>query len=421
MSALVRESQALKKTVIGIGVALCVAPFFVSAQSNDSSRMLLEMQSMRQEIAELRDMVERQQYELRKLQNPPRRPGPPAVNESVSRDPGESDGQPVQGAYTSDGSLPAEGSYSTEGTRPADGSYPAEGSNRLPAPGAGANESGWATNNIPNNAPTAPSQSTAAGDRSAYDRPFENAGNGAPVSESPIDVPPVQGGSSYPPVVDRSIGSSAENEIGSRAQEGINAATVPTKTQNPNVAQGTDPYRNNPNPSSRPINEAPVNPASRPQEIPSNTAANAPFVDGGGVIAVPRADANTGSAALSEQDYYQQGFELLKKSEHEEAVSVFEQQIKAYPQGEYADDAYYWIAESMYVNRKLDESKANFKAIIDGYRQSTRLPDALLKTAYIEQEQGNVIEARILLQEIMQFHPSSNAAISAKNRLADLK
>ena len=37
----------------------------------------------------------------------------------------------------------------------------------------------------------------------------------------------------------------------------------------------------------------------------------------------------------------------------------------------------------------------------------------MLKTAYIEQEQGNQIEARILLQEIIQFHPRSNAAISA--------
>jgi len=189
-----------------------------------------------------------------------------------------------------------------------------------------------------------------------------------------------------------------------------------------------------------------VAPSRNPQQVPNDS--RAPY--NAGVIAVPNgvdgqvisdnqakasselgnaapanAKANTSNngaidAALSEQDYYQQGFELLKKSEHEEAVSVFKQQVASYPQGEYADDAYYWIAESMYVNRKLDESKANFKAIIDGYKQSPRLPDALLKTAYIEQEQGNEIEARILLQEIMQFHPRSNAAISAKNRLAQL-
>jgi len=123
---------------------------------------------------------------------------------------------------------------------------------------------------------------------------------------------------------------------------------------------------------------------------------------------------------ISENDYYQQGFNLLKESKHAEAVTVFQQQIKSYPQGDRADDAYYWIAESMYVNRKLDISKENFKAIVQGYPKSERLPDAMLKLAYIEQEQGNIIETRILLQEIMQFHPNSDAALSAKNKLSEL-
>ena len=110
----------------------------------------------------------------------------------------------------------------------------------------------------------------------------------------------------------------------------------------------------------------------------------------------------------------------MKKSEHEQAVDVFKQQIASHPNGDYADDAHYWIAESLYVNRDLSESKRYFKSIVDNYQQSSRVPDAMLKTAYIEQEQGNKIEARILLQEIIQFHPRSNAAISAKNRLANL-
>ena len=123
---------------------------------------------------------------------------------------------------------------------------------------------------------------------------------------------------------------------------------------------------------------------------------------------------------LAEQDYYQQGFDLLKQSEHEKAINVFNVQLTNYPKGDLADDANYWIAESMYVNRELDMSKQFFKTIIDDFSQSPRLPDAMLKTAYIEQEQGNQIEARILLQEIVQYHPRSNAAISAKNRLDDL-
>jgi tol-pal system protein YbgF len=121
---------------------------------------------------------------------------------------------------------------------------------------------------------------------------------------------------------------------------------------------------------------------------------------------------------LPEQDYYAQGFELLKQSKYEQAASVFEQQLTAHPRGDLADDAHYWIAEAMHVSRRLDVAKVHLKAIISDYPQSRRVPDAMLKTAYIEQSQGNQIEARILFQEVVNMHPQSDAAIAAKNQLA---
>jgi len=109
----------------------------------------------------------------------------------------------------------------------------------------------------------------------------------------------------------------------------------------------------------------------------------------------------------------------MKQSKFDEAVTVFEEQLKAYPQGDSADDAHYWIAEAMYVNRNLDVAKTHLKTLIQDHPQSQRVPDAMLKTAYIEQQQGNQIEARILFQEIVNYHPKSDAAIAAKNRLAE--
>jgi len=71
----------------------------------------------------------------------------------------------------------------------------------------------------------------------------------------------------------------------------------------------------------------------------------------------------------------------------------------------------------MHVSRKLDVAKVHLKTIIKDFPRSNRLPDAMLKTAYIEQSQGNQIEARILFQEIVNFHPKSDAAIAARNQL----
>ena len=110
----------------------------------------------------------------------------------------------------------------------------------------------------------------------------------------------------------------------------------------------------------------------------------------------------------------------MKQSKYDEAISTFNQQIELYPTGDLADDAHYWIAEAYFISRKSAEAKPHLKAIIDNYPTSARLPDAMLKTAYIEQDMGNMIEARILLQEIVARHPSSNAAIAARNRLENL-
>jgi len=78
--------QNIKLVIIKVGVALCVAPFFsvaLAQQGNTQTQLLLELQAMRQEIAELRDMVERQQYQLRKLQQSQKQISAPETNHGV--------------------------------------------------------------------------------------------------------------------------------------------------------------------------------------------------------------------------------------------------------------------------------------------------------------------------------------------------
>jgi tol-pal system protein YbgF len=245
-------------------------------------------------------------------------------------------------------------------------------------------------------------------------------------------LPTTAANSNFPPVVDRSVGTQG-------MQDATTIVLPPAYQAGDQVA-----YRRNPIDGSQiPVDmeSSTASTSDARANNPMGAVVLAPTVgsQAGGVIAIPDGSANriqnnvirnrSGDASyssqapvasMSEQEFYQQGFGLLKESKHSEAINIFKQQISNYPSGNYADDAHYWIAESMYVNRSLDESKQYFRAIIDNYSQSSRLPDAMLKTAYIEQEQGNVIEARILLQEIVQYHPRSNAAISAKNRLAEL-
>jgi len=372
-----------------VGVALCVIPFFASAQAqtaNGQTQLLLEMQALKQEVAQLRDMVERQQFEMRKLQRQlqgkqrPQAAAPTANGPKVI----QLNNEPLAGAINSESPNPDQGLIS-------------------------------------NSVDTAPAAAI-------------DTGQGAEVSGVVIGAES-SGGREFPPVVEISVGSS-EEQIGqantdsdvaiqsSALPDGaIDAQTEILLNQQPSTAaQGSrlivDQASNVSVPDIKPIETVSAQPVIAVPNTPQT-----PEASDSQAAATQTATLDPSSVVdvVSENDYYQRGFALLKESKHSEAVVVFKKQIASYPKGERADDAYYWIAESMYVNRKLDVSKENFKAIIQGYPNSSRLPDAMLKLAYIEQEQGNILEARILLQEILQFHPNSDAAVSAKNRLAELK
>ena len=421
-----------RRFVSKFGTTLCVVPvwFFVSSvataqQGNYQADQYSQMQAMQREIAELRDMIERQEYQIKQLQNGIQNPAN-GQNDLIglgNSDLGSSNLPIYQGAVNQDGvdDINEAAVYGEAGT--------------ISDP-TGLNQNGQT---IPGNYPPVLDEGVQSGQQAyqqTYQEPLPAVSDQA-ISE-PALVPPVSNSSGGAPVEERSIGASIPvydpetynqpvnqgvNQtptIGSVPIDSVPVEQIPT-TSSPDFPT---PYERTV-PARQPIeNNLPqVNPEPGGViRVPSQSAAvvgDSQTVDNGAPDSVSSAQSNTPSD--EEQGQYQKGFGLLKESKHEEAVAIFKQQITDYPSGEYSDDAHYWIAESLYVNRDLDESKLYFRAIADNYPQSPRVPDAMLKTAYIEQEQGNKIEARILLQEIIQFHPRSNAAISAKNRLADLE
>jgi len=467
-----RFSSFLRSVTKPVGITavvpMLVVPMFLyahpsSAQSdNDQARLLLQVQQMRQEIAELRDAVDQQAFQLRKVRAELEGVSQQrAANNAVPSQPapflqGQPQGQgqiaqpqipqtgavlvpgAVQGAQAettadeSEVSVNSNSQVNLNGTTPATQNT-SDNSQRQYAPVVDRSIFTSDTYNGTSTAGAADQANPDLEDGYVSANDYNNSVDGA-VVDGAVSAPtegslPIPAEGSLPAVTEGSL--PAEGSLsaeGSLPAEGSRAAVQDQFPEGQRYPQ--TPPANSSNPTA-------VNSPAQVAQVPvTPVPASAGTATGTGVIAVPQGlpSANTQAvpsepqvavapvqpAILPEQDYYQQGFELLKQSKHEQAVSVFTQQINAHPQGDFADDAYYWIAESMYVNRRLDLAKANFKTIVDNYKQSPRLPDAMLKIAYIEQDQGNKIEARLLLQDIMQYHPSSNAAISAKNRLAQL-
>ena len=420
---------AFKKIVIVLGFCLIPSTSPVFAQNNNQATTLLEIQALRQEVAELRDMVERQQYEMRQLKSglqssEAKKPSPAAANTAAT----QSQSNAVANIIGGNTTLAPSSTPSGNTTQVPSSLNYQSGTGRLSVPAPG--QSGAAANNALNNAidqattslnnarPTttipntsAPSIPTGNGAIDASNIPTAPSLNGQVQQRSGI-LSGSQGANSTlgqanaqptaQPKGSAGLGNTV-NGVSRQAERVFSTTGVnPTTNQGVNSAQSNLPGAAGIQPveTIQPGSPFPSANVAQPQQGVTNQVASL--------------------NALSENDYYQQGFGLLKESKHDEAVTVFQQQIKQYPQGDLADDAYYWVAESLYVTRQLDASKESFRAIIQGYPKSERAADAMLKLAYIEQEQGNIIESRILLQEIIQFHPQSDAALSAKNRLSQI-
>ncbi len=62
-----------------------------------------------------------------------------------------------------------------------------------------------------------------------------------------------------------------------------------------------------------------------------------------------------------------------------------------------------------------------FKMVYEKYPDSSKAPDALLRSADMHQEMGQVKEAKALYEKLLKAFPKGKAATKAEQRLKDLK
>ena len=74
--------------------------------------------------------------------------------------------------------------------------------------------------------------------------------------------------------------------------------------------------------------------------------------------------------------------------------------LQDYPQGNYADDANYWVAESYYAEGDLEQATLYFTQLIENYSNSEKREQALLKIAYIRLDKEQWEDARKILERL---------------------
>lgn len=123
------------------------------------------------------------------------------------------------------------------------------------------------------------------------------------------------------------------------------------------------------------------------------------------------------TASGNERQLYQGAFDLLKAAKYKDAANGFEGYLTSYPDGQLADNAYYWLGESHYIQRDFQTALNAFGTVTQNYPSSRKIADAWLKVGYCYYELGAMDEAKAALSKTIQSFPDSSAARLAQQRL----
>lgn len=154
-------------------------------------------------------------------------------------------------------------------------------------------------------------------------------------------------------------------------------------------------------------------PAGTPEPPPSIGAPVPSSSGAAGIPSLPSPETTGGS----ERDAYAAAFELLKERKYDEAQAGFNDLLRRYPQGQFTDNARYWLGETYYVQRNYPAALAELDRLVQLSPDSPKVPGAMLKIGYIQYEQKQLDQARAVLEDVVKRYPNSTEARLARSRL----
>ena len=132
------------------------------------------------------------------------------------------------------------------------------------------------------------------------------------------------------------------------------------------------------------------------------------------------ADIALGESETIRRDY-ETGWRAFERKDYKGALVRFRDFLRKNPKSRLAANAQYWIGESHFAQREFDRAIVEFDEVRRKYAQSDKVPAALLRQGAAFTELGEKLNARLVLQELVEKYPQSAEAARAKQRLKALE
>jgi len=131
------------------------------------------------------------------------------------------------------------------------------------------------------------------------------------------------------------------------------------------------------------------------------------------------ADIALGETELVRRDY-ESAWRSFEKKDYQIAVSRFREFVKKNPKSRLAAAALFWLGESHFALKEFDKAIVAYDEV-RRYPQTDKVAAALLRQGFAFAELGEKLNARLVLQELVEKYPQSAEAPRAKHRLKALE
>ena len=151
--------------------------------------------------------------------------------------------------------------------------------------------------------------------------------------------------------------------------------------------------------------------------VPTGGADAADAGDETGAVSAP---VPTSSGDGDPKRIYDQAYKDLSRGSYALAMLGFGEYLRRAPASDLADNAQYWIGECHYAQREFNEAIREFLRVPEQWPGGDKAPAALLKIGYSYLQLGDRAAARRYLNQVIEEHPDSEEATSARNKLRSL-
>ena len=126
------------------------------------------------------------------------------------------------------------------------------------------------------------------------------------------------------------------------------------------------------------------------------------------------------TSSVSPMELYQAAYRDYQRGNFDLAIAGFNDFIRQNAKSDLADNAAYWIGESLFSQKKYQDAIAQFDSVVTKYPQSDKVPGALLKKGYAYIALGEKSQGIVQLQYVVHEHPGSQEASLARQKLKQL-